>query len=214
MCSAAGSVLLLVSSPTGRSARYWSHPHMGWLVTPRNLGTFGQAMTSGLPYGCDNDCYQGLDAGAYRRMLATVAAAPRPPLFVTAPDVVGDANATQVLFQAWQPELAGLGLPIAFVLQDGQTVDAVPWTQIAAVFVGGSTLFKETAGTLIQAARARGTHVHAGRVNTLRRMRLMDAIGPVDSFDGSIFAKQPDKFIPWMLRGLDHQQHGLEGILL
>jgi hypothetical protein len=41
----------------------------------------------------------------------------------------------------------------------------------------------------------------------------MDAIGPVDSFDGSIFAKQPDKFIPWMLGGLHYRQHGLEGIL-
>jgi hypothetical protein len=125
------------------------------------------------------------------------------------PDVVADSVTTLDRWRLWLPILRYYGLPPAFVAQDGQVLNAVPWQEVAALFIGGTTHFKEVeAAPLIREAKARGLWVHAGRVNTLRRMRLMDALG-CDSFDGSIFSKMSDKYVPWMLRGLDHHQHGM-----
>ncbi len=207
--------MILLVSGASMIVRKHAHSHLGWLVTPRNCNPEA-VIRAGVPWAADNDCYQRLDARAYRRMLRRLGDASDLSrlLFVTAPDVVGDARTTLARFRLWCPVLRYYGLPAAFVAQDGQTVDDMPWNEIAALFIGGSTQFKEVqAGPLIREARLRKVHVHAGRVNTLRRMRLMDAIGPVDSFDGSIFAKQPDKFVPWMLRGLHYRQHGIAGVL-
>ncbi len=40
-------------------------------------------------------------------------------LFVAAPDVVADAEATLDLFGGWRREIASQGLPVALVAQDG-----------------------------------------------------------------------------------------------
>ena len=83
-------------------------------------------------------------------------------LFVAVPDVVADSVATCRLWQQWQPVLAGW--PLAFVAQDGET--DIP-SGASAVFIGGSTEWKESADAvaIIQIAQGRGLHVHIGRVN-------------------------------------------------
>lgn len=73
--------------------------------------------SAGLPWAADNGAYSGFDAGAYVRMLDRIAG--RRPLWVTAPDVVGDARATLDLFGRWHHEIASRGLPAALVAQDG-----------------------------------------------------------------------------------------------
>jgi hypothetical protein len=85
------------------------------------------------------------------------------------------------------------GLPCAFVLQDGATSETIPWDQLQAVFLGGSTTYKESqaARVLCEEARRRGKWVHVGRVNSARRENLIRSFA--DSFDGSkysMFARQ------------------------
>ncbi len=76
--------------------------------------------------------------------------------------------------------------PLAYVLQDGETVDGVPWDYIKAVFIGGTNKFKLGKESLSLAAEAkgRGKWVHMGRVNS--PSRLHSAIyANVDSIDGT-----------------------------
>ncbi len=198
-------MVILVSGPTASThLRHAGDPRLGRLVTPRG-GHRLAALPPGQVLGADNDCYARFDARRYRRMLAALAAARPPGLrFVSAPDVVGCAGPTLALWRLWRPDLAALGLPAALVAQDGAEGLELPWGELAALFVGGTTRWKESAAALALAEEAhrRGKWVHVGRVNTLRRVRPVHDWGCVDSFDGSIFSRQPEKFLPRTLRYL------------
>jgi hypothetical protein len=167
-------MILLVSGATVTTSRLAGHPHLGWLAVPRCCPVATRTVQGWL-WAADNDCYQRLDRAAYIAMLKRIAAADTSRLlFVSVPDVVGDAAATMLRWQLWRPVLRHYGLPAAFVAQDGQQIAGVPWSEMAALFIGGSTRFKEReSGPLIAEAKRRGLWVHAGRVNTLRRAELM-----------------------------------------
>jgi hypothetical protein len=145
---------------------------------------------AGWTWAADNGCFGGRwDPDRWVRWLD---AQPREHcLFAVVPDVVADAAATRARFDRWAPLVAQLGYPVAYALQDGETVDAVPWAALDAVFVGGSTVWKlsEVAHALAVAARARGLWVHVGRVNSRRRFRAWSA--DADSCDGSLLAYGP-----------------------
>jgi hypothetical protein len=135
--------LLLVSGATTTVNRLAGHPHLGRLVQPRNGNRIDDLATCGLWWAADNDCFQGLDPDEYLAMLNAIAQSDRSQLlFVTVPDVVADAHGTLVLFRAWLPALRKRQLPAALVAQDGLTPDAVPWQNIVALFIGGSTTWK------------------------------------------------------------------------
>jgi hypothetical protein len=115
------------------------------------------------------------------------------------PDVVGDHAATLRLFgwwcDEWRSEYACIPFPLAFVLQDGCRPADVPWDEIVAVFVGGSTRFKlRESEALVTAAKTHGKLVHVGRVNTLRRLRFAHDLG-ADTVDGTAFSMFPDTYI-------------------
>ena len=205
-------MILLVSGPP---QQYIGQDRMGWLLNPRAGASTRAIETSGMWWAADNDCYKRLDRARYVAMLRRIAEADRSRLlWVTAPDVVADAAATLARFRLWRPVLDYLGLPIAFVAQDGQEDRPVPWDHIRCLFIGGSTRWKlgGHARRLIAEAKERGKWVHVGRVNTLRRMWLFSDTG-VDSIDGTCFSKLPDKFIPWMLRRLEAKQLAMEDLL-
>lgn len=207
-------MILLVSGATLSGRRYLGHPRFGWLKTPANGNSVQTITEAGVPWACDNDCFVRLNRPAYLRMLRVVAGQPGL-LWVTAPDVVADADATLARFRIWRPTLDYYGLPIAFVAQDGQEDRPVPWDAIRCLFIGGSTAWKEGphAAALMHEAHARGKWVHVGRVNTQRRYWWLSSL-PVDSIDGTCFSKWPDKFIPWMLRRFDGIQHRMEDLCI
>jgi hypothetical protein len=194
----ASPMMLLVSGSANLvGALAMSAPGLlGHALTPgnSNLPAF---LRTGLPWMADNGCFHGLDAPAFRRMLARVNGQPGC-LFVVVPDVVADARATLRLFGEWALECRTAGQPLAFVGQDGAEDLAPPWDDFDAYFVGGSTAWKlsRTSRDLMEEARQRGKHVHVGRVNTLRRLRWAFDSG-ADSVDGSIFSRMSDKFLRW-----------------
>lgn len=125
--------------------------------------------------------------------------------FVAVPDVVvvnkqgvavGDARRTLEVFDYWFPLLCGW--PLAFVCQDGQENFPIPWEHIAAVFIGGSTRFKESDSVkmIIKAAKAMDKWAHVGRVNCVSRFKAFEEFG-ADSVDGSGIAQY------------SHMRHGL-----
>ena len=117
-------------------------------------------------------------------------------LFAVVPDVVADADATLERWDRYSSVVRDLRFPVAFVLQDGATIDTVPFSDADAVFVGGSTAWKESESAYRLAARARdlGLWVHVGRVNTRRRFRAW--AGQADSADGSILSFGPATNVP------------------
>lgn len=119
--------------------------------------------------------------------------------FAVAPDVVGDAAATLERSAPWLPRIRDLGLPAAFVAQDGLEDLDVPWSTFDVLFVGGSTDWKlgPAARELVAEARRRGKGIHVGRVNSRRRFRYAEAIGGPDvSVDGTFLAYGPRTNLP------------------
>lgn len=200
-------MVLLVTSAAATLSRF-EHPNLGRLITPRHYG--GESKWNG-PWAADNDCFQGLDRKAYLKMLAHLTQVDTSHLlFVTAPDVVADAEATLRNFAAWEPMLHDCGFPVAFVGQDGLTNAATPWADFEAFFVGGTTEWKLglAAARLVHEAKARGKHVHMGRVNSIQRIRYAQAIG-CDSIDGTRFSRFADTYIPDALAWIGNRQGGL-----
>lgn len=170
--------------------------YLGWLTTPRAGNRLaGPISTSGLPWAIDNGAYSGLDEAAFRRLLQR-SKRRSGCLFVVVPDVVADARATLEMFERWKDEVRGYGHPLAFVGQDGAEDLDIPWGEFGAWFIGGSTEWKLSLASddLAAEAKRRGKHVHMGRVNSLRRMRIAFDFG-CDSVDGSSMSKFGEKYI-------------------
>jgi hypothetical protein len=144
----------------------------------------------------DNDAFNGFNEPRYLEMLEKHRHVKQGCLFVTLPDVVGDAETTLDLADEWIPILAEYNYPIALVGQDGLQPNHVPWREIDAFFVGGSTEWKlgRDAAHLIAKAKTEGKWVHMGRVNTLRRIKYAKSLG-CDSIDGTATALYTNTYL-------------------
>lgn len=213
--------ILLVGGATKTVRRLAGHPHLGRFTQPRSQNSVQDLASCGLPWAADNDALQGLDPDAYLTMLDQIAAADRSRLlFVAAPDACEMTPAgprvswegTLWLWRSWRAALVSRGLPAAIVLQDGATAEAVPWDEVAAVFLGGSDSFKDGEGVigLLREARRRAKWVHIGRINTQRRERLLWPL--CDSFDGTQYSRWPDTHIPACLARLAAGQRAMDGL--
>lgn len=125
-------------------------------------------------------------------------------LWVTVPDVVGDAAGTDELWGRWWSAPMRRGYRAAYVAQNG-----CRWLPAgaAAVFLGGSDRFKlgPEGRAVARATKDLGKWLHMGRVNSLRRLRYAVSIG-CDSVDGTYLAHGPDTNLPRLLgwlRALD-----------
>jgi hypothetical protein len=146
----------------------------------------------GASWAADNGCFtlgERFDAASWLRWL-TARRELAGCLFAVAPDVVGDAAATAVRSAPHLEQIRQLGYRAAYVLQDGQEHLPMPWEQIDAVFIGGSTEWKlsEHAARLVYQAKARGLWAHMGRVNSRKRL-LRAAVMGCDSVDGTFLLR-------------------------
>jgi hypothetical protein len=178
----------------------------GLLLTP--LGGLGvdTAFGTDMEIGVDNGYFTKRDPEGFRRLLRRIPD-PSRPRFVACPDVVGDCAATLALFDAWEPEIRGMGFRVALVGQDGMerlspSDRSHYWGRCSAFFVGGSDAFKllpdSPAHALIREAKAAGLWVHFGRVNSVRRIVYCARLG-VDSVDGSGLVRSSRDKLPRLL---------------
>lgn len=177
-------------------------PDLPVMVTPM----MGNRLPDGVTWAGDTGCFaapEKFDALTYIGWLAKYQDAADRCLFVTMPDVVGDAKATLAKMQPWPRIIRALGFKAALVAQDGLESLTVPWDQFDALFIGGTTSWKlgDAATGLIRAAKEHGKWVHCGRVNSLRRLRHAQWQG-ADSADGTFIAFGPDVNIPRMQKWL------------
>lgn len=150
-------------------------------------------LVQGLPWAADNGCFTtAWDADAWHRWLRCMQPRQASCLFAVVPDVVGSARATRERWDEYAAIPRRLGYRLAYVLQDGECVDEVPWSDLDAVFAGGTTAWKlsEQAYTLARRANRLGLWSHMGRVNSQRRLRAAYAAGYC-SADGTYMAFNP-----------------------
>lgn len=162
--------------------------------------------TYGLEYAVDTGCYKnpdGFDLDDYLARLDDWRERNGPPLFATAPDVVGDPNETWRRSAPILPVLRAHGHRAAFVAQDG--ISRVEWDAFDCLFVGGTDAWKlsEAAYGLADKARRRGKWVHLGRVNSGIRYAAAKASGAYDSADGNFVGFGPDVNLPKVARWLE-----------
>lgn len=165
----------------------------GCIVTPGQ----GNVVPDGVTWCADNGCYGKGWPGLDRWLKWIKNKAPADLCqFAAAPDVVGDAAATVERSAPVLPLIRGLGLPAAFVAQDGCTArpGLVPWGDFDVLFLGGSDEFKiGPEGEEISAqAVERGVWVHMGRVSSMKRLRIAWRFG-CSSVDGTYLKFGPDK---------------------
>lgn len=198
--------MLLLLTKSLPEIRRFDSPHLGRLFTPRHVNAVGATAEAGIPWAADNDAFGSFDPRRYVQMLGMIAGTPGC-LFVVAPDVVGDARTTLSRFRRWEPIIHELGLPVAYVLQDGLERVGVPWDLCEAVFIGGTTEFKLSvqAERVVAEAKSRDKWVHMGRVNTTRRIRRAQAWG-CDSIDGSKWVRWSRTWLPDGIAALVHEQ--------
>ncbi|MDR1998547.1 MAG: hypothetical protein LBQ06_01200 [Frankiaceae bacterium] len=168
---------------------------VGYMDTPAQ----GNVRPAGVTWAADTGCYgRAFDPGKWWRWLSRQD--PAGCLFATAPDVVGDHAATLDRSLPWLPRVRQLGLPAAFCAQDGATPAGVPWDDLDAVFIGGTTAWKlgPAAAAIASAALARGKHLHMGRVNSWRRWAYAESLG-CESADGTYLVFGPGPNTPRLL---------------
>jgi hypothetical protein len=135
-------------------------------------------------FAIDNGAFSGFDRKLFLSLLKREEPYTDLCRFVVVPDVVADARRTLEVFRYWQFRLGAW--PLALACQDGQENLDIPWDDIDAVFIGGTTSWKLSvhAAAIIKAAKAVGTWVHVGRVNTPARFEYFESLG-ADSMDGT-----------------------------
>lgn len=158
---------------------------VGQLLTPL---TRRKLRDPSRPWAIDNGGFSGLNVSAFTALLSREQHRRDDCLFVAAPDIVGEAQRTNELFDLWGPRLEGWR--IAFVAQDGQERLPIPWERIDAIFIGGSTTWKcgPHAAAIVKTAQLFEKWVHVGRVNTPGRFNYFEQIG-ADSCDGTGIAR-------------------------
>lgn len=158
---------------------------------------------SGFKWAMDNSAFSGnFNAENYIEKMAAMTSRVETCLFVTAPDVVGNAIATINLYPFWRDTIRLYGFPAAFVGQDGLENFGLP-DDFDAFFIGGSTRWKlsRQARELAQEVKRRGKWLHMGRVNSKPRVHYARSIG-CDSVDGTHIIYKPSarvqQIIEWM----------------
>lgn len=182
-----------------------SSHRIGYMRTP-NFRTDRYVKLNTAVWAADTGCYSpsgasSFDLDRYLCWLDAHSQYRSTCLFATAPDVVGDADATWERSRPVLPVLRGMGYLASLVAQDGITTP--DWQAFDVLFLGGTNAFKESeqAYELVAEAHRRGKWCHAGRVNSYRRLKAMAHAG-VDSADGTFLKYGPDVNLPRLLNWL------------
>lgn len=193
---------MLYLSPVWHTLPEAKRSRFGYIQNLHNGGV-GQGIIAGYPWMLDNGAFS--DNWTEAAWLATLERwQPYVGTCIAAvvPDVVGDAAATAERFAKYAPTVREYGYPVAFVTQDGLTMDTVPWGQFDVLFVGGTDKHKlQEAYPFIWEAKRRGLWVHVGRVNSYTRM--VDRFWMADSCDGTTLAIEPS------IRNFDKYVHAM-----
>ncbi|HEY2242612.1 MAG TPA: hypothetical protein VGH47_00125 [Xanthobacteraceae bacterium] len=185
---------------SGKIVHHISHPRLGFIMTPDRRDKPPAAAALAI----DNACFANPAAYSDAKYLGYLERMPRErTLFATAPDMLGDHEATVARSIPMLRAIRAAGHKAALVAQDGWDEATTPWHEFDVLFVGGSTRFKFRGGRdAVAAAKRHGKATHMGRVNSLERLRAAISIG-CDSSDGTFLLFAPTENWGRMLRWFD-----------
>jgi hypothetical protein len=175
------------ASRTGTKRNLTALRDAGWRLL---VSAKGELRTEGMRYALDNGAWsafvqqQPFDEAAFSIALDRLGEAAD---WIVLPDIVAGGLASLDFSLKWKERLRGMPTRMLIAVQDGMQIDDVASLLSPAVglFIGGTTEWKEaTAQAWGSLARRRHCHLHVGRVNSARRIRICAAAG-ADSFDGS-----------------------------
>lgn len=110
---------------------------LAYMDTPKQGNKFEFGVTWAADNGCFGEGYPGDDG--WLKWLANHPGDRALCLFASAPDVVGDAEATLDRSLPWLPQIRALGYPAAFVAQNGaEEPGRIPWDAFDVLFLGGA----------------------------------------------------------------------------
>jgi len=197
-------------------------PGLGVLITP-NTGQYVNHVNDYSAFAVDNGCYSEhtgkceFKPAEFRKLLKDLKPEAHKAMFVTAPDVVGDWEATRKRSEPWLGEIREAGFPVAWVAQNGieNNQGEIPWDDFDVLFIGGSTEWKRgfdsKGGTnsefvkMLKEAHKRKKPVHFGRINS---WKSLDTVGyglGASSVDGTYLAFGPEKNLPKLLDWVDSE---------
>lgn len=138
-------------------------------------------------YAMDNSAFISFDKAKFLRLQANMEIHFDKCLFVTCPDIVGDARRTMEIWKR-RKQFAN-GFKLTLVAQDGLEDMDIPWDETDAIFIGGRDPWKDSQCCLdiVRTAKILGKHVHCGRVNQIKRFKLFSEVN-CDTCDGSSIA--------------------------
>lgn len=180
-------MMAYASRCSGRTVGLLRDAGWGFVIEP---GSRPARPVDGIPYVLDNGawgCYMRRETWQLDPFLALVVAHGAGADWVVAPDIVAGGTASLDLSMSWLPQLLNLSRMVLIAVQDGMVPNDVRGVvgQSVGIFVGGSTAWKLSSLRMWgQLAREQACHMHVGRVNTARRIRLCQDAG-ADSFDGT-----------------------------
>lgn len=181
---------------------------VGMMLNPRS---YKPSRADAYPaVGIDNGCFTDKwEEGQWLRYLDRC---DRRAIFAVAPDVPFDWDASWARTEPYVDRIRGMGFPVAVAMQNGVTVDRVPWDALDVVFLGGDTAWKLSTDALYiaNAARDRGVHVHMGRANSAKRFVRAVAMA-CDSADGTFLKHGPKKLMADRLRVMLDEVYRLDG---
>lgn len=150
-------------------------------------------------WAADNGCYppdRPWSIAKWMRMLGgMMELAPEVQarcLYCLVPDVPFSHERTLERFERFHDFVGDAGFPPAFAIQDGATVDSVPWDHFDVAFLAGSTEWKvgDEAHQMAEYAACAGKRAHMGRVNSWKRLDWASLIG-CHSSDGTFMRHGP-----------------------
>lgn len=196
---------------------------VGMMLNPRS---YKPSRADAYPaVGIDNGCFTDRwEEGQWLRYLdrcdrrAIFAVAPDvPPLWAVErrarrPDDVDPWPESWARSERYVDRIRGMGFPVAVAMQNGVTVDKVPWDALDVVFLGGDTAWKLSTDALYiaNAARDRGVHVHMGRANSAKRFVRAVSMA-CDSADGTFLKHGPKQLMADRLRAMLDEVYRLDG---
>ena len=185
---------MMPSNHSSPVVHYWAGRYpksVAWLMGPKGYGK--TKLREWLPYALDNDVYgawsenREWDADGYFNGLDSIRLNRQQPMWAAVPDSVGDRDKTLAMWEQYSDRVGEYGWPLAFVVQDGMTLDDIP-ERAEIVFVGGTTTWKWRHLNMWMES---GKRVHVGRVNSLQRVWLCHDLG-IESVDGTGWFRDGD----------------------